>query len=304
MDFFDIMLPLAGIQVNIIALLIIGVLTGILTGMFGLGGGFIVIPFLSMYNLPVSIAVATSANQMIAGAMCSFVANYRLKKVDFKLGAILIASGIIGTAVGAVILHYLNQMDNGNAIITLCFLVLLVILSVTTLHGAFHAVFSKSEEETSSMLSRYMGRLPFKIVLPAFSKPTSVIPILVLGVIAGSMVVLLGLGGGFIMLPVLLYTMKCDKAYLGGSLQMQILVTSIISTFIHSITFSNIDIVLSSIVVIGTVFGARIGVMLSHSLSSKSYKVILSIVLITIAFSMFYKKLSEPDVKIEATLVN
>lgn len=303
LDFFDIILPIANIQINAALLLAIGIVTGIITGLFGLGGGFIIVPFLSLYNLPIGIAIAASVNQMIAGTMSAFMANYHMKKVDLKLGYLMIMSGTCGVALGAFLLMQLNKMDNGDTILTWLFLILLSLIAFITTVSSIRLILNPAHHENHNT-PQIFKQMPIKRHFDAFAGEISVIPIIFISMIGGIFVILLGLGGGFIIIPFLVYILRCKKDFLGGSLQMQILVTSILSTIFQAFESHTVDIVLSTILIIGAVIGARIGVSISHSLSNKSYKIILSIVLISVACTMFYKKLSEPEEKFQYTVIN
>jgi uncharacterized membrane protein YfcA len=304
LDFFDIILPIANVEINAALVLIIGIITGIITGLFGLGGGFIIIPFLTLYNLPIGVAVAASVNQMIAGTLSAFMANYHMKKVDLKLGYLMIISGTCGVALGAFSLIQLNKLEHGDTILTWLFLILLSFIAFITTVSSIRLLLKPAHHDDHHHTPKIFKAMPIKRHFDAFAGEISVIPIIFISILGGVFVILLGLGGGFIIIPFLVYVLRCKKDFLGGSLQMQILATSIMSTIFQALEAHTVDIVLSTLLIIGAVVGARIGVSISHALSNKTYQIILSVVLLTVACTMFYKKLSEPVDKFQYTVIN
>lgn len=294
-SFLEFYSPIFGVQVNVLVLLLLGVLTGIITGMFSLGGGFIVIPMLSYYGIPMNIAVATSANQMIAGSLAAVMANAKNKTADFKLGGLLLVGGLVGTIIGSLLLSIFLSFEYGQFVLDLLFLLNLSIVTLFTLSETFQVIFKRKRAKPKS--DEFKSILPLQRSFKAFPNKVSIIPIILLGILAGMLVVMLGIGGGFIVLPIFIYIFSGHRNFVTSGIQIQIFVTSIISTFIHSYSFGSTDIVLSAIMILGAAIGGNIGVLFAKKASDYHYKILLVCILLVMTSLMFYRALVEPEEK-------
>lgn len=295
LGFLDFYSPILGVHINILLLLLLGMLTGIITGMFSLGGGFIVIPMLSYYGVPMSIAVATSANQMIAGSLSAIIANIKHKTADFQLGGLLLSGGLLGTAIGFGVLSILRGLEYGQFILDMLFLFNICIVTFFALREIVLTIIFRKKPRP--VVHTGNSSLPLQKTLKAFPHKISIIPLVLLGVLAGMLVVMLGIGGGFIVLPILIYVFHGQKNFVTSGIQMQIFVTSIISTFIHSYSLASTDVFLSAVMIIGAAIGGNIGTLFAKKSSDYHYKLILVIILLFMSSIMFYRTFSEPQDK-------
>lgn len=297
-DFFNVYFPIADVSLNVFAIVLIGLLTGCVSGLFGVGGGFVVVPFLSFFGVPTSVAIATSVNQMTAGSLSSVLTYSRMKRVDFMLSTALIIGGLIGIFIGHFIILYLQSTGYFELTITLSFVILLTIISISSTVDAFKII--KNKQNTERQLSKFAKitlNLPFKIQTHAYQDKISCIPIALLGMIGGIFVITLGVGGGFLMIPALLYVFHLQERLVAGTVQAQMFVTSIVSTFLHSLEFDSIDILLSAFLIIGTVVGARLGAIMGSKMDANRYRLLLAGMFIIICVSMFKSLFTEPKEK-------
>lgn len=295
-DFFNIYFPIADVTINFLAIIAIGLVTGCVSGIFGLGGGFIVVPFLSFFGVPTGVAVATSVNQMTAGALSSVITYSKMKRVDYVMSWILIGGGLVGILIGHFIIKYLQDIGNLEITITISFVTLLTLVALSSTRDAFKIMNNKhpKEEHKMSSFAKFLIHLPLKVLCTGSQEKVSLIPFALLGMFGGIFVITLGVGGGFLMIPVLLYMFNMQEKFVPGTVQLQMFFTSIVSTFLHSIEFDSVDILLSSFLIIGTVIGARIGAVVGSKMDANRYRLLLAGLLIVICISMFKGLLTEP----------
>jgi uncharacterized protein len=295
----DIYLPIADIKVGLHLLIFIGLITGIISGIFGLGGGLISVPFLTLIGISPQVAVATATNQMTAGTISSCIAYAKQKRVDFKLGVTMLIGGLKGNLVGIAVFSYLKESGDLDTFISVSFFFLLSIIGVKT---AYEAVISIYNHVTKNGIEHKLPKhkhwfyaLPFRIKYSSIEERISVLLPAGIGFVGGFFVLMLGIGGGFIMIPAMLYLLRADESNMSGTIQFQIIFTSIFSTILHALTTQNMDIVLCAILIVGTVIGAQIGARVGMKIQPKKFRFILAFVILTIAMSMGADLFIQPD---------
>lgn len=287
-DFLSIYFPIADISANVLGLFAIGILTGTVSAIFGVGGGFIMIPYLTAIGLPIGTAVSVSVNQMTAGTFASAILFARQKRIDYKMSFYLVLGGIVGSLFGYYILLFLENHGLAGSTLKIIFTALLIAVSISAAYDSIKLLIKKrngshSLVESACKLCKY---LPLKTTFKSSDNRISPVVITLIGMIGGILVILLGIGGGFIMLPLLLYGLKVREKFLSGTIQVQIFITSIISTFIHSISFSKSDIFLAFYLIIGTIIGSRVGSNLSTKFKNEDFRIGLALFLIIMAIVM------------------
>lgn len=287
-DFFSVYFPIADISVNVFGLILVGILTGTVSAIFGLGGGFIMIPYLTAVGLPISTAISTSVNQMTAGTFASFLSFARLKRIDYKMSMFLILGGVAGSILGYFILHYLESHGLAGGTLKVVFTFLLISVSISAAYDSIKIIINKRNGKHNVLKSacKLCQYLPLKTEFSSSSHHISPIIISLIGMVGGILVILLGIGGGFIMVPLLLYGLRVNEKFLSGTIQLQIFFTSIISTIIHSVSFNKSDIFLAFYLILGTIIGARLGSNLSTKFKSDDFRIGLALFLIIIAIIM------------------
>ena len=300
MSFFEIYLPIAEISIDINLLLAIGLATGVCTGFFGLGGSLIALPLLFMIGIPVNVAVASVTNQMTAGTLSSLVAYSRHGKVDYRLGSLMIVGGIGGTVVGTLIFNYLSMIGREESMIPLLLLVLLVLISLTVIEDIIARYWLNGhyvERRNKAFARAIRFSFPLQTQFISVHSSISYLSPIIVGFIGGIFIALLGLGGAFIMIPIMLYLLRTRASYTSGTVLFQIVFTSIIASLLHALSLLYIDIVLSVILILSTVVGAQIGAQFAHKVESKKFRILYAVLMLTLCVQVAYNLTKEPSEK-------
>lgn len=287
MNFFEIYLPVAEINANIMMLLFVGLVTGIIAGLFGLGGGLIVIPYLLLSGVPVPVAIATGTNQMTAGTISAFITYARHNRVDYKLALTMLIGSIAGSFLGMQIFNFLSARGEADTVVPMIFLGILIVFTYTTAKDAILILLKKHDSRKQKPL-KFLCSLPFQARFMSCESTHSIFTPMFIGVIGGIMVSIVGIGGGFIMVPSMLYLLQCKEKYISGTTIFQVVFTSILSTILHSLTQRHIDIILAVILIFGTVFGAQIGSRIGTRIHPERYRILLAGVILAICIKFAY----------------
>jgi uncharacterized protein len=289
----QIYLPIADLPVSIILLLILGGIGGFLAGMFGIGGGFIITPILMFIGVPPAISVATSTCQIIASSVAGFLTHYFKKNVDMLLGRYLIYGGFVGSLVGMAIFAKLKAVGLIDIFISMFYVAFLGTISYIMMRESYRSVFKgiNKKPDLSKFLAKY--NLPYKKTFPASKIEVSILLPIIIGSIAGLMVVLMGVGGGFVVIPALLYILNVPQEKVVGTCLFQIVFLSIFTTMMHAVSTRSVDIVLAIILMIGGIYGSRLGAKMVDKLPSNKARLILSamifLVCVKLAFGLFVR---------------
>lgn len=294
----QIYLPIAEVNINIFLLIAIGIAVGVLAGIFGLGGGLILVPILVAIGVPSQVAVATSTNQMTASAFSGFLAYARRKRVDYKLGVLMLAGGVIGSVLGVITFEYFTELGIIDIVISLCFLVILSIVCFTTTKDAIILLYRRFNKLNHT--KRYHKKLFSKFSLPcqinfiSTRQPISVFSPLMIGLVGGFLVALMGIGGSLVMLPAMIYFLGVSEAFTAGTNHLQIIFTTIIATILHSVTDHNLDLILSTVLIIGTSFGVQIGVRMGAKFRPDNYRLLFAMIILVLCINVVYGLVSTP----------
>lgn len=293
----DIYLPIADIKLDALVLIALGVLTGLVGGLFGLGGGIIAVPALTILGVPPMIAVTTATNQMTAGTLSSCLTYAHRGRVDFKLGWIMLIGGVFGTIIGIMTFVYLEKIGVIDTFISVSFFIITTLIIAKSLQEILSNLYTKARgiERPEDNINRIFTRLPFRMKFTCIKTEISIIAPLIIGFAGGFLVLMLGIGGGFVMIPAMLFLLKADERFLSGTMQLQIVFTSIISTLLHANSHQNMDIILCIFLIIGTVFGSQIGARLGMRIEPKKFKFLLIIMFLIIALKLGINLFARPD---------
>jgi hypothetical protein len=294
MNFFEIYLPVAEVNANIIVLLFVGMITGMIAGLFGLGGGLIVIPYLLLSGVPVPVAIATATNQMTAGTVSSFIAYARNNRVDYKLAFIMLIGSIAGCLIGMQIFNYLSIHGKTDTVVPLIFLAILLAVTYTTTKDAIFILLKKHDTGKKKPL-KFLCSLPLQSRFISCENTHSILTPIFIGITGGVLVSVVGIGGGFIMIPAMLYLLQCKEKYISGTTLFQIVFTSILSTILHSLTQRHIDIILAVILIFGTVFGAQVGSKIGTRIHPERYRLLLAGIIFFICIKFAYDIFISPN---------
>ena len=293
----DIYLPIAGQSVNALLIVILGGLVGLLSGMFGVGGGFLTTPLLIFYGIPPTVAVASATTQITGASVSGVFAHMRRGGVDLKMGGVMIVGGAIGSLVGAALFRLLQVSGQIDLVIGFLYVILLGGIGGLMLKDALVALGWVKVEESRERPrhNRWVAGLPGRWRFYASGLYLSPIAPLTLGFLAGIMTVLLGVGGGFILIPAMIYLLGMAARVVVGTSLVMILAVSAWSTMIHAMTTQAVDIVLAGLLLIGGVIGAQYGAVLATRLKPDLLRLALAGIILLVALRMLLGLAWRPD---------
>jgi uncharacterized membrane protein YfcA len=285
----DVYLPIAGISVNALVIVLLGGIVGLLTGMIGVGGGFLTTPILIFYGIPPAVAVASSTTQITGTSVSGVLAHRRRKGVDYRMGAVIIVGGLMGAVAGGAVFRVLQELGQIDTVINLLYVVLL---------GSIGTMMAKEAATALDILKPRAGKKkprrhnPLIASLPMrwrfYQSGLYISPLapLLLGFVAGMLTVLLGVGGGFILVPAMIYLLGMSAQVVVGTSLLQILFVTAATTVIHATTTKSVDIVLAGLLLLGSVIGAQLGARLAQKAKPELLRMFLAIIILAVAVRM------------------
>ena len=293
-------LPIAGNSVNIVLIFIMGGFVGLLSGIFGVGGGFLMTPLLIMVGIPPTVAAASDSNQIVGASTSGTLAHYRLGNVDFKMGIILLIGGVLGGTLGVQLIKVLRHMGNADFLIQITYVIMLgfvgTYMFVESLQGLKGTTAAPAAATRESGYARFVKSLPWKTNFEKSGIELSILMPLVLGVFVGVLAAIMGVGGGFIMVPVMVYLLRMPMHVVVGTSLFQILFTCINVTIMQANTNHTVDFVLALILLIGSTLGAQFGAKISRRLKGDQLKIILASLVLLVMTKMLFGLLLKPEV--------
>jgi uncharacterized membrane protein YfcA len=294
----DIYLPIAGMSVNALFIVALGGLVGVLSGMFGVGGGFLTTPLLIFYGIPPSVAVASATTQITGASVSGALAHMRRGGVDLRMAAVMIAGGLVGSLAGAGIFRLLQASGQIDTVIGLLYVMLLGSIGMLMLRDAALALGWIKQAEPDGPRprhNRWVAGLPGRWRFYASGLYLSPLAPLTLGFVAGILTVLLGIGGGFILVPAMIYLLGMAARVVVGTSLVMILAVSAATTMIHALTTQSVDIVLAALLLVGGVVGAQYGAMLTTRVKPDLLRLTLAIIILLVALRMALGLTYRPD---------
>ena len=286
----DVYLPIANLSVNGLVIVGLGALTGILSGMFGVGGGFLTTPLLIFYGVPPTVAAASAASQVTGASVSGVFAHTRRGGVDYHMGAVLVAGGILGTGIGALLFRLLQETGQIDTVINILYVLLLGSIgglmareSLQTLRAARTGVPLPPAKRRHHPL---VANLPLRWRFYRSGLYISPLAPLLLGIGTGILTMLMGIGGGFVLVPAMLYILGMSANVVVGTSLFQILFVTMATTMMHALTTKAVDIVLAVLLLLGSVSGAQIGAQLAQKFPPERLRLILATIVLLVAFRM------------------
>lgn len=295
----QIYLPIAEISVSIFLLLGLGGLVGFLSGMFGVGGGFLMTPLLIFVGIPPAVAVASEANQILAASISGGMAHFQKRGVDIRMGCVLLIGGLAGSAVGVQLYATMRAMGQIDLMISLCYVVFLGIIGLLMMIESLRAI--KARQIGRPIPARRPGQhnwihgLPFKMRFKVSQLYTSIIPPILIGFFVGVLAAIMGVGGGFIMVPAMIYLLRMPTNVVIGTSLFQIIFVSATVTVMHAAKNQTVDIVLATILIISGVVGAQIGARMGQKLHGEQLRALLALIVLGVGLKMLGDLLFMPD---------
>ena len=293
----DIYLPIAGMSVNALLIVVLGGLVGLLSGMFGVGGGFLTTPLLIFYGIPPTVAVASATTQITGSSVSGVFAHLRRGGVDLKMGLVMIAGGIIGSLAGAGLFRLLQKSGQIDLVIGFLYVALLGGIGGLMLKDALIALgwIDVGEPKERPRHNRWIASLPGRWRFYSSGLYLSPLAPLALGFAAGAMTVLLGIGGGFILVPAMIYLLGMAPRVVVGTSLIMILAVSAVTTMVHAMTTGAVDIVLAALLLVGGVVGAQYGAVLATRLKPDLLRFALAAIILMVALRMLLGLTWRPD---------
>ena len=292
----NIYLPIAEISVNAFLLLGLGGGVGFLSGVFGVGGGFLMTPLLIFIGIPPAVAVATEANQIVASSFSGVLTHWRRRTVDFKMGLVLLAGGLVGSAVGVQIFAYLRELGQVELLVSLSYVVFLGIVGAMMFIESIRALLqTKIGRPAPRRRHHWVHGLPFKMRFRASNLYISAIPPFLVGVLVGVLAAIMGVGGGFIMVPAMIYLLGMATTVVVGTSLFQIMFVTGATTLMHAMINHTVDGILAVLLLVGGVIGAQIGVRVGPKLKAEQMRVLLALLVLIVCAKMGYDLVRTPD---------
>jgi uncharacterized membrane protein YfcA len=284
-----ILLPVAGISINLIVLVGIGTLVGVLSGLFGVGGGFLLTPILMMVGIPPTVAAASDSNAIVATSSSGVAAHFRLGNVDIRLGTVLLLGGLAGGSIGVHVIKVLRALGNADFLITVAYIVVLggsggymFLESLRTLRRG--TLVPKSHKTGKAGL--FLTKLPLQMAFPRSRVQHSVLLPFILGALVGILASVMGVGGGFIMVPMMVYLLRMPTHVAVGTSLYQILFMCAGVTYMQATTNHTVDLLLALLLAAGSTVGAQVGARLSRLLRGEQLLILLGGLVLAVVLKM------------------
>ena len=293
----QIYLPIAEVSVNAFLLLGLGGLVGVLSGMFGVGGGFLMTPLLFFIGIPPAVAVATEANQIVASSFSGALAHLRRKTVDLKMGLVLLAGGLVGSAMGIVVFNWLRSQGQVELLVQLCYVVFLGIIGALMFVEGLRAVRAARRPAPVTTTRRRRGwidALPFKMRFRTSGLYLSLIPPLLVGLAVGVLAAIMGVGGGFIMVPAMIYLLGMPTKVVVGTSLFQIIFVTAFTTLLHATTNFTVDAMLALLLLVGGVVGAQVGTRIGTRIPAEQLRILLALTVLAVCGKLAFDLLVRP----------
>ena len=298
----EIYLPIAGMSINFFIILGAGGLVGFLSGLFGVGGGFLLTPLLMMVGIPPAVAAASDSNQIVAGASSGAFAHWRLGNVDFKMGLVILVGGIAGGTVGVQVVKYLRAMGNFEFVMKVVYVLMLGLVggamfieSWRTIRRSKNAEAAVGEEMGGAKLGSIFQKLPLKMNFARSGIHTSALFPFGIGATVGFMAALLGVGGGFIMVPAMIYIIGMPTIAAIGTDLFQIVLTSANVTLQQAWVNKTVDLLLALTLLFGSTIGAQFGAIAGRRLKGEQIRILLAGIVLILAVKIFFDLILTPS---------
>ncbi|MFT3974640.1 MAG: sulfite exporter TauE/SafE family protein [Amaricoccus sp.] len=285
----QIYLPIAEVSVNGLGLLLIGAMVGLLSGLFGVGGGFILTPLLFFIGIPPTVAVASAANQIAGSSFSAFLAHMRRKTVDFRMGSVLLVGGLIGSFLGVRAFEILRSKGQFELVVSLLYVVMLGTIGSLMLAESVRTL-RRAKDPNAALVRRkrhtWAHGLPLKMRFHTSKLYVSAIPPFVIGLLVGILAAIMGVGGGFIMVPAMIYLIGMPTKVVVGTSVFQFLFVTAFTAILHATQSGTVDVLLAVILLLGGVIGAQVGVALAARLRAEQLRILLALLVVGVCLKL------------------
>ncbi|HRQ61226.1 MAG TPA: sulfite exporter TauE/SafE family protein [Alphaproteobacteria bacterium] len=290
-------LPVAEISIPAETVLLLGAIVGFLSGVFGVGGGFLTTPFLIFMGIPPAVAVGTQTNQLVASSVAGSIGHWRRGNVDFKIGLVMMAGGVAGTAVGIMIFALLQWLGQVDLAISLLYILLLGGIGFMMLTEGLWAATRKptiSQQFNTQKVSGFINRLPYKMRFPRSKLYISVLVPGGIGFVGGVLASIMGIGGGFLLVPAMIYILGMPTILAAGTSLFQIIFITAAASVLHATFNGTVDLLLALLLIIGGVVGTRLGASAGRSIKPAHARITLAILVILVSLQLSWNLFAPP----------
>ena len=297
-DILPVYLPIANLSVNGFLIVLLGAVTGVLSGLFGVGGGFLTTPLLIFYGIPPTVAAASASTQVTGASVSGVLAHSRRGGVDYRMGAVTVGGGIFGAIIGAVLFRLLQAVGQIDIVINILYVVMLGAIGGLMLQEALTTMRSDGETTKKVRKRRHhpvIAALPMRWRFYRSGLYISPLAPFILGFIVGILTMLMGVGGGFILVPAMLYILGMSGNVVVGTSLFQILFVTMATTMMHALTTQAVDIVLAGLLLLGSVMGAQFGTQIAMKAKPEILRFVLAAIVLAVALRMLVGLAVQPD---------
>jgi len=295
----DVYLPIANLSVNGLVIVLLGMITGVLSGLFGVGGGFLTTPLMIFYGIPPTVAAASASTQVTGASVSGVFAHRRRGGVDYRMGTVMVVGGVFGAGIGAILFRWFQAIGQIDIVINVLYVLMLGTIGSLMLREALQSLWPSEKGIARTVKKRrhhpLVTALPLRWRFYGSGLYISPLAPLILGVIVGTLTMLMGVGGGFILVPAMLYILGMNANVVVGTSLFQILFVTIATTMMHALTTRAIDIVLAVLLLLGSVSGAQIGAKLAQIAKPEMLRLVLSSIVLIVALRMLFGLGVQPD---------
>ena len=287
----EIFLPIAEVSVNILAIVSLSGIVGILSGLFGVGGGFLMTPFLIFLGVPPTYAVANEANNILATSVSGSTTHYLKNTLDYKMGLMIVVGGVFGTLLGIWTFTYFKGIGKIDIVISLAYMYILAIIGTAMLVeglGEIDAARKKVVKKKKLHVHYWIHGLPFKMRFPKSKLYESAFTPIIIGLIVGFIAAIMGIGGAFILVPAMIYIIGMPTKLIPGTSLFVTIFVSVIVTFLHAFNYGSIDLILVVMLVLGSIVGVQVGQKLGESIDGAGLKTLLAVLLLLVGIAIAY----------------
>ena len=298
----EVFLPIAQVLVNPIEILLLSAIVGILSGLFGVGGGFLMTPFLIFMGVPPAYAVANEANNILATSVSGSTTHYLKNTLDYKMGFMIVIGGTIGTTLGIYTFSYFKGIGKIDTVISLAYMYILAIIGTLMLVESLGEIDKAKKnlvERKKLHVHYWIHGLPLRMRFPKSKLYESIFTPILIGLVVGFIAAIMGIGGAFILVPAMIYIIKMPTRLVPGTSLFVTIFVSVIVTFLHSFNYGSIDLMLVVMLVVGSIIGVQVGQKLGEQIDSSKLKALLAILLLIVGIAIAYDTFFAEEINTE-----
>ncbi|MDC1126142.1 TSUP family transporter [Candidatus Pelagibacter sp.] len=303
----EVFLPIAQVFVNPIEILLLSAIVGILSGLFGVGGGFLMTPFLIFLGVPPAYAVANEANNILATSVSGSTTHYLKNTLDYKMGFMIVIGGTIGTSLGILTFTYFKDLGKIDTVISLAYMYILAIIGTLMLVESLGEIDRAKRNvvvKKKLHVHYWIHGLPLRMRFPKSKLYESIFTPILIGLLVGFIAAIMGIGGAFILVPAMIYIIKMPTRLVPGTSLFVTIFVSVIVTFLHSFNYGSIDLLLVAMLVVGSIIGVQIGQKLGERIDSSGLRALLAVLLLLVGIAIAYDTFFAEQVQREISSVS